>query len=268
MDGDARVDDRTISIPGWEKFQHYKKRRPPWIKLHTDLLHRDEYLDLSGFDRAVLHGLWLMAAENAHDTPTIAVRHVSSTLAMRANSVHAAIERLNHAGFIHVSASKALARRKQSAIPETETETEATVATAPVAPKVAKRNLEFDLLGEIFGYLPNGQEARLWGKLSADLRKQRPHVDLELLNEAARRYKLDMPGVTITAPALVKHYPRLMASAWHAPNGNGHGKGLTFDQLKQAALRQPAGRTPDERPASRPALGSGEGRLSFDADPA
>lgn len=29
---------RSLTIPGWEKFQHYKHRNPPWIKLHVELL--------------------------------------------------------------------------------------------------------------------------------------------------------------------------------------------------------------------------------------
>jgi hypothetical protein len=31
----------------WGKFQHYKDRCPPWIKLHRDLLNDREFLHLS-----------------------------------------------------------------------------------------------------------------------------------------------------------------------------------------------------------------------------
>ena len=47
-----------IEIVNWDKFQHYKDRRPVWIKLHLDLLDNDDYLGPAGrcpapVDRAV-----------------------------------------------------------------------------------------------------------------------------------------------------------------------------------------------------------------------
>ncbi len=54
---------RYIRIRNWEKFQHYKKRRPVWIKVYVSLLDDPNYLELEPFQRGVLHGLWLLAAK-------------------------------------------------------------------------------------------------------------------------------------------------------------------------------------------------------------
>lgn len=106
------TEDLWIVIPGWDRFQHYRDRQPPWIKVYTDLLHRDEYLSLTGDQRAILHGLWLEYASSSRrlraDT-----RSLTSRLRLRVTS--AQLECLNHAGFIEFSASKPLAERLQDA---------------------------------------------------------------------------------------------------------------------------------------------------------
>ena len=48
----------------WEKFQHYKNRKPPWIKLHHDLIDDREYQRLPIASRALAPQLWLMASES------------------------------------------------------------------------------------------------------------------------------------------------------------------------------------------------------------
>jgi hypothetical protein len=52
----------TLRIPKWRDFQHYKDRRPVWIKAHTELLLDDEFHELSDASKGHLFGLWLLAA--------------------------------------------------------------------------------------------------------------------------------------------------------------------------------------------------------------
>ena len=47
----------------WEKFQHYKDRRPPWIRLHSSLLNDREFNKLSGNAAKFLVLFWLLASE-------------------------------------------------------------------------------------------------------------------------------------------------------------------------------------------------------------
>ena len=57
---------RTLRIRNWEKFQHYKDRNPPWIKLHADLFTSEPWMMApSDQDRLVL--IALMQAAARHD---------------------------------------------------------------------------------------------------------------------------------------------------------------------------------------------------------
>lgn len=111
-----------IYIPNWEKFQHYKGRRPVWIKCYTELLRDDNYLALSFRQRGILHGIWLLYAESRlvlGSSPARLGKLLGDESVRRRD-----LEALCHAGFIKLSASKPLAPRYQDASPEEETDTE------------------------------------------------------------------------------------------------------------------------------------------------
>jgi len=36
----------TLKVKNWEKYQHYKDRNPPWIKLHFELLTSADWVPL------------------------------------------------------------------------------------------------------------------------------------------------------------------------------------------------------------------------------
>lgn len=109
-----------IVIPNWDRFQHYTHRRPLWIKVYTDLLRKDEYLELSFAERGLLHGIWLAYADR---NGLLKTAELSAVLQDRARQAH--VESLNHAGLIGVSASKPLSldlkegSRAREAIPAT-----------------------------------------------------------------------------------------------------------------------------------------------------
>jgi hypothetical protein len=52
-----------ISVNGWSKFQHYKNRTPPWLKLHRDLLNNYQFRDLPDASKAHLVLIWLLASQ-------------------------------------------------------------------------------------------------------------------------------------------------------------------------------------------------------------
>lgn len=66
-----------IRIPGWAKFQRYKRPRPPWIRLYRELLDKPEWGALSGDAAKLLVELWIKASERGHEadglieTPTV-----------------------------------------------------------------------------------------------------------------------------------------------------------------------------------------------------
>lgn len=53
-----------VQIRNWQKHQHYKGRRPPWVKLYRDLLDDEEFHLLSPQAAKTLMLLWLLASED------------------------------------------------------------------------------------------------------------------------------------------------------------------------------------------------------------
>ncbi len=116
-----------ISVRNWKKFQHYKNRKPPWIKLHLSVLDNPEWHNLSHFANRLLIEIWLLAAETTDgiiEVESISLlawrlRYASKTLAR----IIKALQELHSHEFIELD-SKTLAGCKQVAIPETEREGE------------------------------------------------------------------------------------------------------------------------------------------------
>ena len=60
---------QTLSIKNWEKFQHYKDRNPPSIKLNRDLLRDYEFACLQDASKLLLIELWLLASQLDNKIP-------------------------------------------------------------------------------------------------------------------------------------------------------------------------------------------------------
>lgn len=58
-----------LLIKNFDRFQHYKDRNPPWIKLYTALLSDPEFLNLPEAAQAQLLKLWLLAAQMGNPIP-------------------------------------------------------------------------------------------------------------------------------------------------------------------------------------------------------
>lgn len=109
-----------IRIKNWEKFQHYKKRKPSWIKLYPQLVEDVEWHSLSDQSARALINLWLIASEECGTLPSI--KQLAFRLRMTEQTIIKIIETLSH-WLVH-DASDLLATRKQPASLETERETE------------------------------------------------------------------------------------------------------------------------------------------------
>jgi hypothetical protein len=82
------------TIKNWAKFQHFKDRRPPWIKLYRDILDDKEWHKLDPIAAKDLVSFWLIASEYDGELPDI------ETLAFRMrrpeSDVLASISKLSH----------------------------------------------------------------------------------------------------------------------------------------------------------------------------
>lgn len=119
-----------ITVPSLERWQHYKDRCPPWIKLHRDLLNDYKFSCLQDASKAHLLAIWLLASQMDNKIP-----NDSCWIEKKINATQPLdLEYLITCGFLDVllNDSKALADCKQYADGETETEAEAeTKAVCP-----------------------------------------------------------------------------------------------------------------------------------------
>lgn len=156
----AGMSELRIEIVGWERFQHYRDRNPPWVKNYLSLMSNRNYLNLSFRMRGILHGLWLLYAASGRDlgaSPAQLGRMLGdSSVRMRD------LERLNHAGFIRISASGTLASRARSRDVEAEVQKQ-----KPASPAVVQYE-DFETLAELIGRQAGFSQA------DQDLREDEP----------------------------------------------------------------------------------------------
>jgi hypothetical protein len=107
----------------WAVFQHYKDRCPPWIKLHRDLLNDRVFMRLPIASKAIAPMLWLLASESKDGIFDGSLDELVFRLHLTKKEYEDGVKPLIDNDFFIV-VSGVLAERKQSAIPETETETE------------------------------------------------------------------------------------------------------------------------------------------------
>lgn len=104
---------RYLQVKNFEKFQHYKDRRPPWIKLYRDLWSDPEFFSLTETERYFLISFFMIASQNENripDNPDWLKREMATKKAIP-------VERLLQAGWLKLveqDASNVLAERKQS----------------------------------------------------------------------------------------------------------------------------------------------------------
>ena len=109
-----------MRIKNWTKFQHFKDRRPPWVKLYRDILDDLEWHELDPLAAKVLVMLWLIASENdgrIPDTKTLAFR-----LRLTEVKTKEIVIKLSH--WLEQDDINPISNGYQHDLPETETETE------------------------------------------------------------------------------------------------------------------------------------------------
>lgn len=60
---------KYLEVKNFERFQHYRNRTPPWIKLYNSLLDDFDFLSLPEAARAQLVLLWLVASRHENRIP-------------------------------------------------------------------------------------------------------------------------------------------------------------------------------------------------------
>jgi len=118
-----------ISITNWDKYQNYKRRNPPWVRLYNSLLDDYDYYSLTEIERNLLVTLFLLASKTQNAIPFDTKWIKEKAHLKRVRNLQPLINK----GFIKITASTKPTSRKQSAKNrcgrdrdrvETETETE------------------------------------------------------------------------------------------------------------------------------------------------
>ena len=119
----------SIFVKNWARFQHFKDRKPPWIKLYRDILDDKKWHDLDAESAKILVSLWLIASEDenkAGELPSAA--ELAFRLRLSEKSIKSSVSKLGHwlrqDDISAISDLNKISARYQDNRPETETETE------------------------------------------------------------------------------------------------------------------------------------------------
>lgn len=123
-----------MKIKNWHKFQHFKDRKPPWIKLYRDILDDVEWHELDAQSAKILVMLWLIASEDDNGClPSL--KSLAFRLRVSETVIKSTVYKLSH--WLNHEDIDAISSRYQDDAPETERETEtekrqkATVVATP-----------------------------------------------------------------------------------------------------------------------------------------
>jgi len=123
-----------MKIKNWSKFQHFKDRKPPWVKLYRDVLDDIEWHELDPLASKVLVMCWLIASEDDGCLPN------SKTLAFRLRMTEKqtidCLNKLSH--WLEQDDINSISQQYHTDSLETETETETKKETKKKATVVAK----------------------------------------------------------------------------------------------------------------------------------
>jgi hypothetical protein len=192
-------------IKGWNKFQHFKDRRPPWIKLYRDLLDDMDWHELDGDCAKTLISLWLIASENEGQLPD--TRKLAFRLRMSEKALSAQISQLDH--WLEVHDNTLISDCYQDDAPETETETETEIHCPEKVPDgVPQDKTAFEEFWKAYPRTPNMSKA---GALKAWQRQKCNQLPQDQLLSAVAKYKAFLAAETKKNG---REYPAKHAQGW------------------------------------------------------
>ena len=152
-----------FQIKGFKKFQHFKDRKPPWIKLYRDLLDDLEWHELDPKSAKVLVMLWLIASESEGVLPD--TKKLSFRLRISEKEVISSCNSLSH-WLEQVDINAISTRYQETRVEtETETETETDIVDAGTSQSAKPDNPDFMEAWEAYPQRPGASKAaalRAW----------------------------------------------------------------------------------------------------------
>ena len=176
-----------ITIKNWARFQHFKDRRPPWIKLYRELLDDRQWHELSPECAKLLVECWLLASEqHVEGIITGDIEDIAFRLHRTAAEVWPLLQAVALHGFIDISSADdidVISARYQDDAPETETEKKQTRRKRRVYPS------EFEVVWNLHRRGPKAKAHEEWRRAVPDV------ITQEELVRALRGYVASLtPG--------------------------------------------------------------------------
>jgi hypothetical protein len=117
----------TYRIKNWHKFQHFKDRKPPWVKLYRDILDDLDWHELDAKAAKVLVSLWLISSEDDGYLPEL--KKLAFRLRMSETNTLEILGKLSH--WLEQTDIEPISTGYQADPLETERETETEAARKP-----------------------------------------------------------------------------------------------------------------------------------------
>jgi hypothetical protein len=112
-----------MRVKNWQKFQHFKDRRPPWIKLYREILEQRDISLISDCSFRILVGCWLLASEDETQQGVLpSIEDIAFRLRIDKAKIIKALPELEP--WLYQDDINPISPRYQLGPPETETETE------------------------------------------------------------------------------------------------------------------------------------------------
>lgn len=155
-------------IRNWERFQHYKHRNPPWIKLHVEIFSSADWVMLDDASKLLAVACMVIAAKHDGCVPD-APDYIKRVAYLRATPN---LKPLIACGFLEILQADASACKqlRTNAVPETETEKKENIQSA-----ATQTDGLFEQFWTAYPREKNMSKKRAlmaWRKLSAEKRAQ------------------------------------------------------------------------------------------------
>jgi hypothetical protein len=217
----------------WKTFQHYKDRSPPWIKLHKSLLDDYEFQGLPIASRALAPMLWLLASEDMEGWIDIESSKLAFRLRISQEELTTSLNPLINIGLFQSDASKPIARRKRSAMPEKrrgETQVEKS--------EVETEQMCAEPMALALPTNREGEEVSIFESEVTEFSKLYPSVDIRAELRAMRGWLISNPKNRKTKGGMHRFINAWLSKQQNRsrPNGNGSAQPTAHDKFIAGAL--------------------------------
>lgn len=219
-----------IRIKGWGKFQHFKDRKPPWVKLYRDLLDDMEWHELSPVAAKALVSFWLIASEDDGNLPSI--KKLAFRLRISESSMKSIVSELSH--WLEQDDISLISDRYQHDPLETERETEKEEETEAKKETDSARKRAPTLAK------PEDVQEGVWDEWKQLRKAKRATVTTTVLEGA--REEADKAGLTLEQflKVWIRRGSQGLEASWLKPDERGGSRPINKQEALEARNRQVA----------------------------